>query len=83
MTINCSYGLQIWLCVELFYIPEFFVSLHIQIEFLRRAENGEKVTDADGYVWEKAREGEFFRVQYSHINHMHIGRLTFIFLFSD
>ena len=28
--------------------------------------------DEDGYVWEKAREGEFYRVQYSQSNHLHV-----------
>jgi hypothetical protein len=33
--------------------------------------------DAEGYVWEKAREGDFFRVQYSETNHLHVDIFPF------
>ncbi|XP_063289398.1 ribitol 5-phosphate transferase FKRP [Pelobates fuscus] len=38
---------------------------------LRGAQGGSLV-DADGYVWERAVEGDFFRVQYSQTNHLHV-----------
>lgn len=33
--------------------------------------------EQDGFVWEKATEGEFYRVQYSHINHLHVDIFPF------
>jgi hypothetical protein len=30
-----------------------------------------------GFVWEKAREGDFFRVQYSAVNHLHVDIFPF------
>lgn len=33
--------------------------------------------DNDGFVWERATEGEFFRVQYSHSNHLHVDIFPF------
>ncbi|KAJ8686659.1 hypothetical protein QAD02_022453 [Eretmocerus hayati] len=35
------------------------------------------VVDDDGFVWEKATEGEFFKVQYSKINRLHVNLLPF------
>ncbi|XP_046999678.1 fukutin-related protein [Schistocerca americana] len=35
------------------------------------------VIDEDGFVWEKAREGDFFRVQYSPVNHLHVDIFPF------
>lgn len=40
-------------------------------EFLRNIESG-SIVDEKGYVWEKAIEGDFFRVQYSETNHLHV-----------
>ncbi|KAB1274312.1 Fukutin-related protein [Camelus dromedarius] len=40
-------------------------------EQLRGAEAGSMV-DERGFVWEKAVEGDFFRVQYSESNHLHV-----------
>ncbi|EPQ02470.1 Fukutin-related protein [Myotis brandtii] len=40
-------------------------------EQLRGAEAG-SVVDERGFVWEKAIEGDFFRVQYSESNHLHV-----------
>lgn len=33
--------------------------------------------DDDGFVWEKAAEGDFFRVQFSRINHLHVDIFPF------
>jgi len=35
------------------------------------------VVDDDGYVWEKATEGDFFRVQFSRVNHLHVDIFPF------
>ncbi|KYM96978.1 Fukutin-related protein [Cyphomyrmex costatus] len=35
------------------------------------------VVDDDGFIWEKATEGEFFKVQYSKINRLHVNLLPF------
>lgn len=35
------------------------------------------VLDNQGFVWEKATEGEFFRVQYSKVNRLHVNLLPF------
>ncbi|GCB73595.1 ribitol 5-phosphate transferase FKRP [Scyliorhinus torazame] len=40
-------------------------------EFLRSLDSG-SVVDENGYVWEKAVEGDFYRVQYSQSNHLHV-----------
>ncbi|XP_062996103.1 ribitol 5-phosphate transferase FKRP [Elgaria multicarinata webbii] len=40
-------------------------------ELLRNAESG-SVVDEKGFVWEKAIEGDFYRVQYSERNHLHV-----------
>ena len=39
--------------------------------YLRDAQQGSFI-DEQGFVWEKATEGEFFRVQYSEQNHLHV-----------
>ena len=36
-----------------------------------------KYVDDHGFVWEKAREGEFFRVQFSETNHLHVDIFPF------
>ncbi|KAM4642467.1 ribitol 5-phosphate transferase FKRP isoform 1-T2 [Discoglossus pictus] len=38
---------------------------------LRGAQGGSLV-DSEGFVWERAVEGDFFRVQYSQNNHLHV-----------
>lgn len=35
------------------------------------------VVDNDGFVWEKAAEGDFFRVQFSRVNHLHVDIFPF------
>ncbi|KAK2585477.1 hypothetical protein KPH14_010134 [Odynerus spinipes] len=35
------------------------------------------IEDNHGFVWEKATEGEFFKVQYSKINNLHVNLLPF------
>nr|KAI8725879.1 fukutin-related protein-like [Biomphalaria glabrata] len=32
----------------------------------------ESYTDSEGFVWKKANEGDFYRVQYSAVNHLHV-----------
>lgn len=44
--------------------------------WLVKAKN-KAVTDNLGYVWEKATEGEFFKVQYSKTNRLHVNLLPF------
>jgi len=38
---------------------------------------GAAIVDSDGYVWEKATEGDFYRVQYSQSNHLHVDIFPF------
>jgi len=38
---------------------------------------GIAVVDTDGFVWEKATEGDFYRVQYSQSNHLHVDIFPF------
>ncbi|XP_070620737.1 ribitol 5-phosphate transferase FKRP [Erythrolamprus reginae] len=40
-------------------------------ELLRSAESG-SIVDEKGFVWEKAIEGDFYRVQFSEHNHLHV-----------
>ncbi|XP_062872848.1 fukutin-related protein [Trichomycterus rosablanca] len=40
-------------------------------ETLKNLDSGSLV-DVNGYVWERAVEGNFYRVQYSETNHMHV-----------
>lgn len=44
--------------------------------WLVKAQN-KPVTDHHGFVWEKATEGEFFKVQYSKVNRLHVNLLPF------
>ncbi|GLH07305.1 Fukutin-related protein [Gryllus bimaculatus] len=44
--------------------------------WLLRAQK-QSIIDSDGFVWEKAPEGEFFRVQYSQSNHLHVDLFPF------
>ena len=44
---------------------------------LREIWEGKKRVDYKGYVWEKAREGDFIRVQYSEVNHLHVDIFPF------
>lgn len=50
-------------------------------DFLAKAEemgrSGSKFVDDQGFVWEKSREGEFYRVQFSQFNHMHVDIFPF------
>lgn len=50
-------------------------------EFLAKAKDmsitGSRFVDGLGYVWEKTHEGDFFRVQYSQFNHMHVDIFPF------
>jgi len=39
--------------------------------------SGIAVVDSDGFVWEKAIEGDFYRVQYSQSNHLHVDIFPF------
>lgn len=45
-------------------------------EWLRNARR-QSIVDADGFVWEKAVEGDFFRVQYSRANRVHVDIFPF------
>ncbi|NWU87674.1 FKRP protein, partial [Onychorhynchus coronatus] len=36
------------------------------------AAEGRPVEDSEGFLWEKAAEGEFYRVHYSHSNRLHV-----------
>ncbi|GAA6089601.1 fukutin-related protein [Tachysurus ichikawai] len=40
-------------------------------EYLKNLDSGSLV-DATGYVWERAVEGDFYRIQYSETNHLHV-----------
>ncbi|KAK1785756.1 hypothetical protein P4O66_003135 [Electrophorus voltai] len=40
-------------------------------EYLKNLDSGSLV-DANGYVWERAIEGDFYRIQYSEANHLHV-----------
>ncbi|RZF40623.1 hypothetical protein LSTR_LSTR007506 [Laodelphax striatellus] len=44
--------------------------------WLQRA-SSKPVSDEQGYIWEKAIEGEFFRVQYSSVNRLHVDIFPF------
>jgi len=45
--------------------------------FLQKVWEGKKHIDSDGYVWERATEGDFIRVQYSETNHLHVDIFPF------
>lgn len=38
---------------------------------------GKKFVDEQGFTWEKAIEGEFYRIQYSEFNHLHVDIFPF------
>ncbi|XP_041733340.1 fukutin-related protein-like [Coregonus clupeaformis] len=40
-------------------------------DYLKNLDSGSLV-DSNGYVWERAVEGDFYRVQYSEANHLHV-----------
>ena len=44
---------------------------------LVECQQGGAVEDSDGFMWEKAREGDFYRVQYSQTNHLHVDIFPF------
>ena len=48
----------------------------VKCEYLVRARSS-PVVDADGFLWENAHEGKFFRVQYSTSNHLHVDIFPF------
>ncbi|XP_015196472.1 ribitol 5-phosphate transferase FKRP [Lepisosteus oculatus] len=56
---------------------DFDVDLGIYLEdvpncdYLKNLDSGSLV-DANGYVWERAVEGDFYRVQFSEANHLHV-----------
>uniref|UniRef100_T1JEU2 Phosphatidylinositol 3-kinase catalytic subunit type 3 n=1 Tax=Strigamia maritima TaxID=126957 RepID=T1JEU2_STRMM len=45
--------------------------------FLKLAKIGETTEDENRFVWERANEGDFYRVQYSKSNHMHVDIFPF------
>ena len=45
------------------------------LSYIRRT--GVALVDSDGFVWEKATEGDFYRVQYSQSNHLHVDIFPF------
>lgn len=45
-------------------------------EHLEAATTG-PIVDEQGYVWEKAKEGDFYRVQFSQTNHLHVDIFPF------
>ena len=44
---------------------------------LHSASQKGKVQTSKGFVWEKANEGDFYRVQYSNVNHLHVDIFPF------
>ena len=48
-----------------------------KLKLLKEVWNGVKRVDSDGFVWERAKEGDFIRVQYSNINHLHVDVFPF------
>jgi hypothetical protein len=44
---------------------------------LQHAKAQGRVQTADGFVWEKATEGDFYRVQFSGANHLHVDIFPF------
>lgn len=47
------------------------------VEAEKQSKAGKKYVDEEGYTWEKATEGEFFRIQYSERNHLHVDIFPF------
>jgi len=48
-----------------------------KVSFLQKVWNGDKYTDYEGFVWERASDGDFIRVQYSKTNHLHVDIFPF------
>lgn len=48
-----------------------------KVAFLKKVWSGDKHTDYEGFVWERASEGDFIRVQYSQTNHLHVDIFPF------
>lgn len=47
------------------------------LEQLLNSPGGYQIKDGAGYVWEKAIEGDFIKVHYSHINRIHVDLFPF------
>ena len=47
-------------------------------QLLSLASSKGRVKAAEGFVWEKANEGDFYRVQYSNYNHLHVDIFPFV-----
>ena len=43
----------------------------------KHSNSGTKFVDDKGYTWEKATEGDFYRIQYSQYNHLHVDIFPF------
>lgn len=47
------------------------------VEAEKLSNSGKPYVDSEGYTWEKASEGEFFRIQFSQYNHLHVDIFPF------
>lgn len=47
------------------------------VEAEKHSNTGKTYVDNEGYTWEKATEGDFFRIQYSQYNHLHVDIFPF------
>lgn len=47
------------------------------VEAEKQSNAGKKFVDEQGYTWEKAIEGDFYRIQYSQFNHLHVDIFPF------
>ena len=47
------------------------------VEAEKQSNAGKKFVDEEGYTWEKATEGDFYRIQYSQFNHLHVDIFPF------
>lgn len=47
------------------------------VEAEKHSNAGKKFVDKQGYTWEKALEGDFYRIQYSQFNHLHVDIFPF------
>ena len=47
------------------------------VEAEKHSNAGKSFVDNQGFTWEKATEGEFFRIQYSQYNHLHVDIFPF------
>lgn len=47
------------------------------VEAEKQSNAGKKFVDEEGYTWEKAMEGDFYRIQYSQFNHLHVDIFPF------